>query len=334
MVSVIIPTYKRANYIERAINSILIQTYNDYEIIIVDDNDPDTVDRKALEKIMEKDIYRNNPKIRYIQHERNKNGSAARNTGIIASKGDYITFLDDDDFFLKDRLEILVNALNDNLEYNAVYSSLVICKNNNIIVYKEANKSGNLQKDVLMLNSFFRTGSNMFFRKKALLEINGFDESFKRHQDLEVFVRYFRNNKILAVNELLVVKDNDSRINSPKTEKALEYKEYYMKKFSKDIKKYNDKENIYSYIYFELLLNAVIENNKKYIKIIEKKLKNYTKITTKMKLKLIYAKFNKFIPFKSFLYSMKNKSICKKISSSKIEEINMLMNFDKIKEGI
>ena len=67
MVSVIIPTYKRANYIQRAINSVLNQTYYDIEIIVVDDNNPNTQERKDLENIMKN--YKDNNKIIYIQHE-------------------------------------------------------------------------------------------------------------------------------------------------------------------------------------------------------------------------------------------------------------------------
>ena len=331
MVSVIIPTYKRANYIERAINSVLAQTYTDYEIIIVDDNDHNTEDRKILENIMNKDGYKNNSKIKYIQHDKNRNGAAARNTGLKVSKGEYVTFLDDDDLFFKDRLEILVKSLDENPEYNAAYTGCLICKNGYIKSYKNALKSGDLQKDTLMQNSFFGTGSNMFFRKKSLEDINGFDETFKRHQDLEVFVRYFRDNKILAINEILVIKDNDSRINSPNIERSLEYREYYMQKFIDDIQIYSDNKDIYISNYFELLCNAVRANNKEYKNIIEKKLNTYTKLTTNMKLKLMYSRFDKYIPFKGSLRYIKNKKICNKINKAKLNEFEQLINNNHVK---
>lgn len=71
MVSVIIPTYKRALYITRAINSVLNQTYDECEVIVVDDNTEGTEDRKAVENIMKQ--YENNSKVIYLQHKVNKN---------------------------------------------------------------------------------------------------------------------------------------------------------------------------------------------------------------------------------------------------------------------
>lgn len=131
MVTVIIPTYKRAKYIERAIQSVLNQTYQDFEIIVVDDNDANTEDRKHMEQIMKK--YEENRKIQYIKHEKNKNGAAARNTGITLAKGKYISFLDDDDYYMATRLEKLVQVLEKNYNYNAAYSSVGIVQQKAII---------------------------------------------------------------------------------------------------------------------------------------------------------------------------------------------------------
>ena len=79
-VSVIIPTYKRSKYLIRAINSILNQTYKNVEIIVVDDNGKNTPDQIETEKELQK--YINNKHIIYSVHEKNKNGAAARNTGV------------------------------------------------------------------------------------------------------------------------------------------------------------------------------------------------------------------------------------------------------------
>ena len=230
MISVIIPTYSRSDYIERAINSVLNQTYQNFELIIVDDNNPNTQARFELEKKMEK--YKDNPKIHYIQHEKNKNGAAARNTGIKIAKGDYIAFLDDDDFYLPTRLEELSSALEKNQEYDAAYSNCIIINANKeitSIVY--ATKSGNISKELLLKKATIGTGSNLFFRAKALKEIKGFDESFKRHQDIEVLVRFCQKYKILNINKILVVKDIGNEINEPKSvDQMIRIKENYMKR--------------------------------------------------------------------------------------------------------
>ena len=127
-VSVIIPTYKRANYIKRAIDSVLNQTYRDIELIIVDDNNPGDEDRNKLEKIIKE--YKDERLI-YIQHEKNLNGAAARNTGITKATGEYITFLDDDDFYLEDRIENLVNCMEQKKDFDCLYTGVVKVKNGN-----------------------------------------------------------------------------------------------------------------------------------------------------------------------------------------------------------
>lgn len=282
MVTVIMPTYKRAEYIERAIRSVLAQTYQDFELIIVDDNNPNTKERKELEQVMSK--YIQNPKIKFIQHEKNKNGAVARNTAIAIAKGEYISFLDDDDFYLKERLEILVNALNNNPEYGAAYTG-------GAILYKSifnATKSGNLQKDILMQRSFMKTGSNMFFRTEVIKNMNGFDETFKRHQDLEIMVRFFRKNKILAIDKILVVKDNSSRINELNIKKAIRAREKFIKTFQMDINKFQDKDLIIKRNYISLLIEAAKLNNRKYYYLLKRKVLQYGKINSKLKIKLFF----------------------------------------------
>src|SRR5690348_13147078 len=103
-VSVIIPTHNRSDFLRNAITSVLNQTYQDFEIIVVDDGSTDNTSEVVANFSDER--------ITFIRHDTNKGGSAARNTGILASKCDYIAFLDDDDEWLPDKLrkqmEILV----------------------------------------------------------------------------------------------------------------------------------------------------------------------------------------------------------------------------------
>ena len=316
MVTVIIPTYKRARYITRAIDSVLRQTYDDFEIIVVDDNSPNTKEREDLEKQMEK--YKDNSKVIFVQHEKNKNGSAARNTGIKMAKGEYITFLDDDDFYLKDRLKILTQALDNNEKYDAVYSG-------GVILYKdifEANVSGNFQKNILKRQTFLKTGSNMFFRAGAIKDINGFDESFIRLQDLEVMARFFRKYEILAVNKILVVKDYSDRINelNVNMEKEIKIREHYLKTFQDDIDKYDDKNNIIQSNYIELLIKASKMKDKKYYNILKEKVLEYGNINFKLKLKLI-------------LYNMFKNDIYIKIKA-KLQELSVKIRIEMLDKNI
>lgn len=113
LVSVIIPIYNRIDYIHEAINSVLEQTYKDYEIIVV--NDGSSVDvQEALEPYKDKIVY--------LYHQENRGIAAARNTGIKGSKGKYIALLDEDDLFEHQKLEIQVPILENNPEIGFVYS--------------------------------------------------------------------------------------------------------------------------------------------------------------------------------------------------------------------
>jgi len=98
MVSVIIPTYNNRGGLREAVISALKQDYDNIEVIVVDDNAPESEGRQRTEMAMEK--FRDNLKVVYLQHSENRNGAAARNTGIKAARGEYIAMLDDDDRFL------------------------------------------------------------------------------------------------------------------------------------------------------------------------------------------------------------------------------------------
>ena len=97
MISIIITTYGEARDLKRAVISLQKQCTEDIEIIVVDDNAPDSAFRTETEHIM--DCFSDN-RIVYIKHDKNKNGAAARNTGLKAAKGEFIAFLDNDDFYL------------------------------------------------------------------------------------------------------------------------------------------------------------------------------------------------------------------------------------------
>jgi glycosyltransferase involved in cell wall biosynthesis len=101
-VSVIVPVYNVSKYLERCLNSLVNQTLTDIEIIIINDVSPDPLDDKICLKYAKKDS-----RIKYIKHKKNKNLGGARNTGINAAEGEYIAFVDSDDWVDLDMYEIL-----------------------------------------------------------------------------------------------------------------------------------------------------------------------------------------------------------------------------------
>jgi glycosyltransferase involved in cell wall biosynthesis len=177
--------------------------------------------------------YAGNPKVVYICHEKNKNGAAARNTGIRAAKGEYIAFLDDDDLFLPKKLTKQAAYLDEHPEFDAVYCLARRQKYGCPADVLE----GNGTRNILLLSSNYYTPTLMF-RREALEAINGFDESFRRHQDYELLLRYFSHGyKIGCVPEVLVEIGLNQGENTPVGEKVEELKSYFFSKFDTFIKK-------------------------------------------------------------------------------------------------
>ena len=229
-VSVVIPTYKNRGGLINSIDSVLNQNSpNIIEIIIVDDNEPESLERKSTENLMKK--YEGNLLVRYLKHEHNKNGAAARNTGIFSSKGDLVAFLDDDDIFLPHKIEKQVSFLEDNNQYDAVY-----CFERKQGVKTDTTiHQGNATCDILLLKSNFQT-STLVFRRHVLIALNGFDESFTRHQDVEIMLRFYQENfKLGCVPDVLVEMGKNNGENIPKGDKLEKLKSSFFDKFMSQI---------------------------------------------------------------------------------------------------
>lgn len=242
LVSIIIPTYKSGSSLKASIESALNQTYSNIEVIVVDDNDPDTEYRFKTELIM-KD-YEKNPKVKYIKHNKNKNGAAARNTGFKYSKGDFICFLDDDDIFLETKVEKQVKFLIENNQYNAVYTWRY--QNGKVISYS---KNGDLSEEILTL-SFSPYTSSIMVTRKSFEFINGFDESFIRHQDYEFLLRFFEFFSIGVIEEPLVEIRGNEINNALHGYKLEDLKNQFLKQFDSYIKKIEQgKKGFKRYVY-------------------------------------------------------------------------------------
>lgn len=212
LVSVIIPTYSRPTYLKRAVESVLNQTYKNIEIIVVDDNNPDTEARKETQGIMEE--LAAHPRVTYLMHERNKNGSAARNTGWRIAKGKYITFLDDDDEIVNTKIEKQVDCL-ENLDdsWGCCYTAYKLTKEHGADQVSSEHRSGYLYVEALMRTMFMGSGSNLLLRKSVVDEVNGYDESFRRNQDIEFLARVLEKYKIAYIDEpLLLIHQEGSRM--------------------------------------------------------------------------------------------------------------------------
>ena len=254
-VSVIIPTYKNRGGLIGSVESALSQDFEGLiEVIVVDDNDPQSLFRKHTEELMTQ--YNDNPKVKYIRHDVNKNGAAARNTGLRAAKGDLIAFLDDDDLFLQGKLTKQVAYLCEHPEFDAVYCH---ARRGNHVASTTVIE-GDGSRDILLLQSNFFTPSLMF-RRESLEAIHGFDESFRRHQDYELLLRFFAAGyKMGCVPEVLIEIGLNQGENIPTGEKVNRLKAYFFEKFQSFIDKENEKtpgfaNKVYAKHYAGVFLN-------------------------------------------------------------------------------
>lgn len=175
MITVVTPTYKRHQYLKNAIESVLKQTYTDFEYIIVDDNPADSEERRLTEKVV---CSFSDPRFHYIQNEKNLGGAGSRNVGIFQAKGDYIALLDDDDMYLPDRLEVQYKQMVENdwdvsvmdgATYNFVTGEKVAERHQRL-------RNGMTREELIRSHLLYHiSGTNTFMYKTSFLRsIGGF----------------------------------------------------------------------------------------------------------------------------------------------------------------
>jgi glycosyltransferase involved in cell wall biosynthesis len=201
MVSVIIPTYNRANVVARAIESVLEQTYPYFELIIVDDGSTDDT-KQVVESFQDE-------RIRYIVMPENGGASAARNEGIRQAKYDYIAFQDSDDYWLPEKLEEQMYKMTQASEK----TGLVYCRMRGkgidgemLVCPEESVPLKSLEGDMLplLMRENVIGAPTMLFRRKCLEQLGGFDENLRCIEDWELVLRVAERWEIGLADEILV----------------------------------------------------------------------------------------------------------------------------------
>lgn len=202
--SVIIPTYGRGDFLVRAVVSVLRQTYQNLEIIIVDDNGVGTQGQIETEKMLSSYLEADK-RIRYLKHEVNRNGSAARNTGIADARGEYLCFLDDDDEFFPDKVEKQVRLLEQLGEgWGACYCGTVKSFEHGGDFHYIPTESGDIFFEALTTAIDTCSGSTLMIKKKIVNLVTGFNTMLVRHQDYDFFARVAYYTKVAVVSEPMV----------------------------------------------------------------------------------------------------------------------------------
>ena len=124
--SIIIPTYNRVDLLPRCIDSVMNQSFTDFEVLVVDNYSEDGT-KDLLEQYSQKDS-----RIRYIQEHNNGIIAHSRNVGVKAARGQYICFLDSDDWYRKDKLELSYQCIKD-LNADLIYHPLVVVSSKGVL---------------------------------------------------------------------------------------------------------------------------------------------------------------------------------------------------------
>jgi len=192
LVSIIIPCYNRAHFLEDAIESVLRQTYQHFEIIIVDDGSTDNTSEVA----------NSYPGVRCIRQE-NRGVSAARNVGLRESKGNYLIFLDPDDRLLPEALEIGVECLHAHPECAFVFGLCnIIAADGSLIRIQEPLVENDHYLALLRHNDI--TCHSVMYRRDIFEIVGGFNTSLKSCEDYDLYFRIMRNFKVHCHNKVIV----------------------------------------------------------------------------------------------------------------------------------
>lgn len=226
MVSVITPSYKQALLLERAIKSVLRQTYANLELLVVNDNENGDEYTIAVEQIISKF---NDPRLKLIYQEKHINGAAARNAGIREARGEYIAFLDDDDYWASEKLEKQVEVLSQlDMSWGGVTCRNVALRNGSICAALSTLKDGDVCKDILLRLVNISTDC-ILLRRCCLDETGYFDIDLRRHQEVQLLSFFTRKYKIRMVDDFLVYVDATESGNQPTVEKMAEIKKDFLR---------------------------------------------------------------------------------------------------------
>jgi glycosyltransferase involved in cell wall biosynthesis len=198
VVSVIIPTFNRAQKVVRAISSVLSQAFTDVEIIVVDDGSTDGT-KKEVEQF--------DDLVTYVAHSSNLGVSAARNTGIKRSGAPLIAFLDSDDHWLPEKLAVQVCFFNDHPKAVACQTGELWIRNGRRVnpMKKHLKPSGNIFEASLKL--CLVSPSAVMLKQSLLDEVGFFDEDLPVCEDYDLWLRISCRYPVHLISEPLVVKE-------------------------------------------------------------------------------------------------------------------------------
>ena len=197
LISVIITTYNRQNFLQTAIESVLKQRFQNFELLIIDDGSTDNTE-KTVKSFRHKEI-------KYI-YQKNQGVSSARNRGIKSAQAPFISFLDSDDTWKKNKLEIQYKTMLENPQYLLSHTEEIWYKNGKILNPRKIHKKhhGNIFHQSLKLCAI--SPSTVLARKDLFNIIGLFDENLMVCEDYDLWLRFTAGFPILLIPEALTIK--------------------------------------------------------------------------------------------------------------------------------
>jgi glycosyltransferase involved in cell wall biosynthesis len=202
LISIIIPCYNGEKFIGDAIDSVINQTYQNWEIIVVDDESTDN-----SKKIVDK--YRTDQRIKYVQHDANKGIAKTKNTGIRLARGDYLAFLDQDDIWLSNKLEMQVNCFKNHHEDVGMICTGMIFTDEKLksqIIFRGFKDDNQKEMVKSLYLQTTNSSSIMMIKKKCFYRVGFFNEELYGWDDFEMWMRIASQYKIKYIREGLVKK--------------------------------------------------------------------------------------------------------------------------------
>ena len=249
--SIVIPTYKRHQRLQRAVESVKSQNHTNYEIIVVND---DPLDQEIH------NLFGNgrNTNIKVVNNCRKKGGNGARNTGILESENEFVALLDDDDEWKENHLNELSKKISSG-DIECIISSHEVESHNSWVKHEYQGKEFRLE-DFVNQKVQIGASSTICFKKTGAQKIDLFDETLQRHQDLDFILRKLATGRVFTTEKSTVKIYGHNVVNYKKIKES-------KIKFLEKCKSYIADKKLYkkykAYHYRNLMINAFISKEYK-----------------------------------------------------------------------
>lgn len=207
-ISVVIPTYDRPSYLRGAVETAVGQTWSDVEVVVVDDGSNEAYAATVVDSFGDR--------VRLVRHDENRGLSAARNTGVRATEGEYVAFLDDDDRWHEEKLSRQAAVLADEPTVGLVTCCLAAVDPDDRVLRCERSKPDGDLSDRIFLRNLIGTPSRVLVRREAFEAAGGFDESLPTKQDWDLYVKLCQDWTVRCLDDVLCLRTvHDSMSSDP-----------------------------------------------------------------------------------------------------------------------